>query len=560
MISQSPNSLCKQAQMHYYDFLCKESSGRIPESVINHIEHCRHCREQINKLKKTLSQVDGLESEPAHVSSAMTTMLRLHFAYIGKPVTCNIVKPFLPSLLVQALAMSIPTPIVTHLHKCRRCSEDLDSIQSLNLNPKQLCQLSRLFAETPVEKNINCSKAQNAIPSVASMVFSETGSDVLEHLCKCPFCRKLLYEKRQIICESLPKHPPSPELPCESVSASDIFDYCLPYGIDPADARYAKHRKSLTSHIANCPDCLAKMQQLHQTIYGIAERAESDIVTIFHIDESAKAEVPYESDDIYAGFPIRVETANRAVNTGKSASIINSGAILKHKVSAINPRPLVKAAIAAAAVVLIAAALLLHAPAAQAVTIEKIYKALETVKNVYISKFVPDRTEPIQEKWVSRTLDIYAFKTGNQLLWWDINNRVRKIKYLDTATIETIPLTDDIIAGVEQSMGSSLGIMPFQDISEIPEGAQWVRISEDSLEAITEETEVYDLKWVEKLDSEPKVFRKYRFFVDVRTNLPQRIELYIRLTTDDIYALSSILVVKYLTDSEIQTVIREVGF
>jgi hypothetical protein len=564
MIVQNPNSLCKQAEIYYYDFLCTESRGLISDSINNHIEQCQHCLEQINKLKIALSQVESLKSDKGQVSSAMNTMLKLHFAYIGKPVTCNIVKPFLPSLLVHALGMSIPTPIVTHLHNCQRCSEDLDTIQSLNLDPKQLCRLSQLFAEEPVENNINCSKTQNAIPSVARMIFSETGSEVLEHLCKCSLCRKLLYEKRQKICESLPKQPPSQEFPCDSVSASDIFDYCIPYGIDPADDKYAKLHKSFTSHVANCPDCLAKTQQLHKTIYNVAERAESDIVTIFHIDDSAKAEVPHESDDIYAGFPIRVETANREdeVKAGRPASTINFGTILKQKVSAMNLKPLVKSAIAAAAVILIAAALLLHTPAAEAVTIEKIYKALEKVKNVYISKFVPDRTEPIQEKWVSRELDIYAFKTGNQLLWWDITNRVRKIKNLDTATIETIPLTDDIIVGVEQSVGSSFGIMPFQDISEIPEGAQWVQISKEAeaLESVAEETEAYDLTWIEKVYGGPVVFKKWRVFVDPETNLPQRTELYQRSATDSEYTLRSVRVVEYLSNSEIQSFIREVGF
>ncbi len=102
--------------------------------------------------------------------------------------------------------------------------------------------------------------------------------------------------------------------------------------------------------------------------------------------------------------------------------------------------------------------------------------------------------------------------------------------------------------------------MPFQYISEIPQGAQWVHISEDGLEAIAEETEVYDLKWIEKLGNERIVLKKCRFFVDAHMNLPQRIEVYTQLSADDVYTLGFVITAKYLTDSEIQTVIREVGF
>ena len=151
-------------------------------------------------------------------------------------------------------------------------------------------------------------------------------------------------------------------------------------------------------------------------------------------------------------------------------------------------------------------------------------------------------------------------KTEKQLVSWDIPTGVIKSKQLDTTVTETSSLTDDDVANVKEKMSGSLGLMPFQDISEISEGAQWVRISKEGLESVAEETEVYDLKWVEKLDNEPIMFKKWRFFVDARTNLPQRIEVYTQLTADDVYTLDLIIAVKYLTDSEIQTVIREVGF
>jgi len=394
------------------------------------------------------------------------------------------------------------------------------------------------------------------------MDFRETNEKVLKHLCTCSYCRKLLYTYREAACKECLRTKSGQEFPCDKVSASDIFDYVVPYGIDPANDQYTKFHKSFTSHAATCPNCLAKMQQLHKTIYSIVERPNSDIVTVYHIDESAKAEARSESDDIYAGFPIRVETVNREgeVNKGRSASTIALGAALKQKVSVKKLKPLLKIA-AVAAVILIGITLFLSIPTARAVTISQIYKAIEKVKNVHISRLVPDRTEePIQERWVSRTLNIYMIKSGKQLILSDIPNVVRKIKQLDTTVTDTEPLTNDDLMDIEKKMRGSLGLTPFSDISEVPPDSEWSRVTDGGLEGVSEGIEVYDLTWVEEKQIGFVVFRKWRFFVDLETNLPQKTEFYEKAPVDSEYTLTSIIVVEYLSSSEILAFIKDAGF
>jgi len=383
------------------------------------------------------------------------------------------------------------------------------------------------------------------------MDFRETTDEVLKHVCMCPYCRKLLYEYREGARKKYLREGRDQQFPCEEVSVTDIFDYVEPYGLDPANDQYAKFRKSFTSHAAICPNCLAKMQQLHKTIYNIAERAESDVVTVYQIDESAKTEARSESDDIYAGFPIRVETATREdeANTGRPASTIAFGAVLKQKVSAMNLKPLAKTAVAAAAVILIAVALFLSTQPARAVTIGQIYKALVKVKNVHISRFA-DKKEPIQEKWVSRSLNIYMTKTGKLLVLSDIPNGVRKSKKLDTAVTKTERLTDDNVADIETKMAGSLGLMPFYDIlKKAPPNSEWSRVTDEGLEGVSEGIEVYDLLWTEQGPSGPLIFKRCRFFIDTNTNLPHRTEYY-----------GTVLVVEYLRDSEIRSAIKDFGF
>src|SRR4030042_4836159 len=192
MIAHNPKLLCNLAESYYYDFLCKETIEPIPEPIVGHIMHCATCQKQINRLRAVLSESEEYpEAVQREVHGAVTEMLKLHFAYIVKPVTCDIVKPFLPSLLNADLDIRIPTPITAHIDNCQTCSEDLETFRELNLSHKQLYRLSQLFAEKSDESNINCPEAQSAVSPVVSLVFDKTNAITLKHLCTCPDCRGL---------------------------------------------------------------------------------------------------------------------------------------------------------------------------------------------------------------------------------------------------------------------------------------------------------------------------------------------------------------------------------
>jgi len=561
MVSPNFNSLCEEAELYYCDFLCKEGHKLVPEFIIDHIKQCQCCQEQLSRLTRVLSIGEGhIESEQKQVSSAITIMLKLHLAYIGKPVTCEIVKPFLPSLLDPALEIGIPTPITVHLDNCQTCSEDLEVIRRLNLNRKQLRRLSQLFVEEPPKNSAECSEMAEMAKSVAAMDFGRTTAEVLQHLCKCPVCRGTLYEERQKMCDSLSEYEYSPEFPCESVSATDIFDYVVPYGLDFASDQYAKFRESLTSHLRICPNCLAKMQELHKTIYGICERPESEVITVYHVDESAKAQATSGTEELYAGFPIKVDVKQREeVKAEQPIPAIDFGTALRQKVSVTNLKPLLKTGAVAAAVILMAVVLFQNIPTAKAVTLERIYEAIEKIKNVHIASFIPDKKEPIQEQWVSKTANTYMLKTERQLVLWNIPNRVRKSKELDADSVETSPLSTEMITEIEGTIGSFGGLVPFANISVIPPDAKWEHVIDDSSK-IADGVEVYDLTWTERVYDGSTVSKKWRFFVNAKADLPQKIEIYQILPTDTEYILKSLMVVEYLSENEVQKIIKEASF
>lgn len=551
--------LCKEARLYYYDFLCKKGREPIPESVISHIEQCQHCQGQLSQLTRVLSIAEGYAgSEQGQIDSDIAIVLKLHLAYIGKTVTCETIKPFLPSLLDPTSEIGIPTPITVHLDNCQKCFEDLEAIRKLNLNHKQLRRLSRLFADKPAESNVSCTEAQNAIPSLVSIVLGEVDSEVLRHLCVCPDCRGLLYQRREMVIKGLYKTKlVEKKFSCKKVSVRDFFDYVVPYGLDQVNDRHAEFRESLMSHLRTCPICLAKMQELHETIYEICERTDSDVVTIYRIDETAKARILEQPDAPYAGFPIRVDVRKQEKAEVEAESLlpaVGSGTALKQKKSRVKLRPLVKTALAAAAVVAIAAGLLLNTPTAKAVTLERIYQAFEKIKNVHIASFTPTSTEPSQELWISKTLNVYAIKTAKQYVLWDMANRIRKTKQPDGGTTDTGGLTDEAVAGIEENMDKVSGIMPFNSVSDIPPDAGWSRVDDTSTDTVNG-IEVYDLTWSKKAYDGSVEFRKWRVYADSETNLPRKVEWYRISAADGEYILSSTMVVEYVSESEVRKII-----
>jgi hypothetical protein len=558
MIAYKFNSLCQQAEQYYYDFLCSESNEPVPEFIINHINQCLYCNEQISKLKDTLSLVkDYIESGQDQISIATAAWLRLHFAYIGKRVTCETVKPFLPGFLEPALEIKIPTPITAHLDNCQQCRQDLKTILELNLNSKQLCRLSQLFTEKVANDTINCLQAQTAIANVVSMNFNEVDKEALKHLCVCPDCLIKLYQHRETVRDKFlnirNKKEPKMFL-CQEISASDYFDCVIPYGLDPAADQYAKFRSFFTSHSSTCPICLTKMQQLHRTIFEIAERANSEIVTIYHIEEPAETAGISEADDIYAGFPIKVEITRHEDKTKVEQSDLPVAYKPAKKEPATKIKPLVKISIAAAAVLLIGSALLLNISTAKAVTLEGIYKAIEKIKNVHISSFTPDKKDPVQQRWVSRTLNVNMIKTDKESVLWDITNKVKRTKHYNLS--ESTDLSTQETAEIQNTITESLGLLPFNSISDIPKDAQWSRITDRTQEDI----EVYELIWIEKIYEGHSTFKEWRFFIDPETNLPQRVEVYQKADEVSEYSLKYVKIVKYLNDTEMQAIIKEASF
>ncbi len=559
MATSYNNSKCKQAEIYYYDFLCNENIEQIPKNLIEHIGQCPHCREKINQLNTEITTHKSIRSGGRHI--AITDLLNLHMAYIGGKVDCSTVRPFLPVVLDPSLGIRIPTPITVHLDHCRQCAEDMKTIQNLNLTGTQSCRLSQLLADKTNGSTVNCRQAQAAIPAVSSMAYKDTSKQILKHLCTCKHCRKDWYEYRETVRTEDRYENEKQEQKCsvcDQLTMSDIFDYVVPYGIDPT-SEDAILRSSIAPHLRSCTVCLAKIQTLHNIVYGIVERTESKVATIYRINEFSEIQESGDSSDVYAGYPISVEIANREdIDNERPASPIRSIAAARRKTPILNTSRFLRSGIIAVAGVLIVIALFFRGSVAGAVTIGQVYSAIQNAKNVYISTFFPENTNPVQERWISRTYNIMITKTGNESVLLDLKNNQRTIKNLGNNSIDVTELPQDYVVDVKQSMSGFLGFIPFYNISDLPDDAEWNHVPDNELEIpVDNTTEVYDLTWIDKTNAAFPVLSKLRFTVDSQTYRPLNIRCYRKLDVDGQYTLNTTVILEYLDDNVMKSVIEQ---
>ena len=558
MISPDIKSDCMDARLYYHDFLSDQTKSNIPKEMLEHITRCRHCQKQISRLESILAHANG-KSEQNWQNTAITTILRLHLAYINKSVSCSIAKPFLPSLIIPDLKISIPTPITVHLDNCPACTDNLLKIRDFELNRRQLFRFGRFLAEKSSNATIDCSNAQLALQSAVSMEFDKTNAEILRHLCTCPDCRKSLYEHREELRKELQNnHISQDKFPCQQVSTTDMFSYCIPYGIDPANDEYAEFRESLTSHLSSCPTCLGKMQQLHTDIYDIAERKDSGIITCFTFQEQGDEAMEIESNEKCVDWPINVKVINQKELTETVYSDDMDASSIKHKqkTGTLKLKQFLKPTLAAAAMILIACTLFFSTPSAKAVSLAQIYEAVEKITNVCISSFQVGRQEPYQKTWISTLKRVRLVETKKHTVLWNLQNWTKKEIDKSINLLSETSIQPDVRKKYEDSLSGSFGLIPFSDIRAVEKDAEWNRVDDKSVTSTVSDAEVYELTWSKQIDNYITEYYKWRVFVNIQTNLPMKTEWYQKTNADSEYALQITDVITYPTDNEIEAAIQ----
>ena len=562
MIAHNRNSICEEARLYYYDYICDESNDNIPSGIFDHIDDCCHCKAEADTLKMQLTSDQhntSMDSEARHF--AVIGHLKHHFAYAGHLVTCSTAKLFLPGLSDPSLEIKVPTPITVHIDKCEQCREDLGTIRQAGFAHKQLCRLAQLFAEKSAVNGNMCIEAKKEIETIAIMTFGGISAEVLRHICVCSDCREALYNAREHRCKDLVCESDKSDISCEAVSDADIFDYVFPYGIDPDKDEYAMFRKSLTCHLANCTKCLGKMQILHNAIYGILGRQESGISTCVNMDVSFQGIEIGDNMDAYADWPFEVQVndqpdKNEKINANKIN--ITTSPNTAHTSWKINLKRFAKP-IAAAAVIVLAISIFFNASVAEAIDLDQVYKALRKTINIHMTTYTHGTTELVNERWIARELNLMVAKSSTEWVLWDVGEKSMRSKDVSQQTVKTTAIQKDALTKIKQIIAMPVGLSPFDNTQKIPRTAEWHKSPYLPDSILDEGIATYDLTWASISSHGVSVYNKLRCYIESDTKLPKKIEVWQKLT-DKKYKLINTLEFDYPTENNIQSVIKEAGF
>ena len=216
---------------------------------------------------------------------------------------------------------------------------------------------------------------------------------------------------------------------------------------------------------------------------------------------------------------------------------------------------------AVAAVIIVISALFLKWPASTTNVPGRIDTALSKAKNICITKFQPDGTEPYEQQWLSTTLNVKMVKSIEnnrmQFALWDIPNKTKMQTFLSSNTIRTEPITENMLAELEESMIQNSGLLQFFQKGLIPKDAVWKKVADPEVTAKYPEAKIYELTWQQQGTTEGEIaYKKWLIFADAKTNLPVRAEWYKKSQPDEQYELESYTLFSYPKQDEIQTIIR----
>lgn len=290
----------------------------------------------------------------------------------------------------------------------------------------------------------------------------------------------------------------------------------------------------VTAHLDNCSECrddLDKIRKLNLNNNQLMELSE------YFADEGKKS---FNTPGMGSASKIAEEIENRPESGVKTvcrlkqadkdlsgAEPVNVEIIQGAKSRSENiflPSAL-KATAAAAAVLVFMVVLWFNASPAGAISIEKLYDRLRGVKNAYKAKFIPGRQQPVQQEWVSRERGVIIVKNDTGVALWNFEENYSRI-IKNGSKIKKSGLSDARAVSLKRTLEGALGIIPFENPSELPAGAEWKKLDNVTANAEQENYEVYELSWQENTFDAAEIEKNYRFFINRRTQLPEKVRLY----------------------------------
>jgi len=537
----------------YHDFLAEHGPG-VPEAIARRVRRCLVFRKQIDRLQEAVTGAGGeADTSRSKMKRDIIDTLSGHFRCLNEQVTCSRVKPFLPGLLLPTAQVRIPTPITVHLDHCPECAADLEALRDLGLSPEQLERLEQLYRGPAPDQRL-CRKARSGIAAVVHGSLEGIGGELLDHLCTCVRCRSRVYRARQRLLEKDADGASQAGGSEDYIPADRLFDYAVPYGRTNGDGPPAGDTPLPAGRA-----CLKRIQELDETIYGIAERTDSGITTVYStvatdaqprreaapLAEGTKAR-GIVSVEPYSGYPIDVQVIR---GRPQPATTRWSPAEIKAtwQRATCNPRVrlILKTAVAAAAVIPLVL-LFQTTNTASGVTLAQMFKAFGRAQNIHISTFGPRTGQLMQELWISRETNRVLMVRGQERVLHDLEARKEYVYPTADTPSAVRELSDQQYSRARRLMDTCLGIA----INDIPANRKWNRVDDDN----TGSFETYELAYVEQDRSGATALRKLRILIDPATKLPEEVQAFRRIPAEDEWHHLWKEEIQYLTKHEMEAI------
>ncbi len=517
MATSEGNGACEDAAAYYHDFLLDPGAPSIPRSVIDHMGQCEHCRQQVARLGRMLDETEA-PGAPADVEAdkSLIAELQRHFEHIGGHVGCAQVKPLLPTLLLSSLRIRIPTPVTVHVDHCPECIRDLATLRALALDDEQLARLSRFYAESLRADSQTCQGNPSKATILGSMSIEGVETDLLDHLCLCPACRDMVYEHRQGRLDRQRRDGQNVSDTCgHELSMAELFDYVVPYGRGRTDGtRPGREHDDMGAHVRSCPWCVEKVQALHRAVYGILDRVDSKVVTVYRTQAVGRDE-PAPAGSLYAEHPIDVQVAG--LEPEPATQGVCSGnrvrAVLRRATS--NPvlNPFVKTAFLAAAMIPVAIVFWMNTRSASGLSVGQIGDMVANAPAVHLETVYATVAEPMEDLWISD--DVVIWRDFRQHAVYDLAER-RKLDVGFGADGKWVATDKHDLDQIRRAVNGRLAFVEARAKLRLAVG--------DDVSTADGGNEVYEIVWCDMDSRGAPVFRRQTVSLDPTTKRPRRVQ------------------------------------
>jgi hypothetical protein len=540
----------------YYDYAAEPGPG-VPEAIARRVRRCLIFRKQMDRLQEAVTGAGGgTDTGRSRMKRDIIDTLSGHFRCLNEQVTCSRVKPFLPGLLLPSVQVRIPTPITVHLDHCPECADDLEALRDLGLSPAQLERLEQLYHGPAARERRLCRKARSKIAAFVRGSLDGIEGELLDHLCTCARCRSRVYRGRQKLLEREADGGSQTSGPDEDIAAAEIFDYAVPYGRTDRGGQPIG-----IAPVQMGRACLRKIQELDETIYGIAERTDSGIATVYKTIETdaqlqreiasvaagtAAPGIAQSYSDPYPGYPIHVQVIRgrpQQATPGWSPAEIK--ATWKRATCDPQVRFVLKAALAAAAVIPLVL-LFQTTDTASGITLGQMFEAFEKAQNIHVTTIDPSTGRLIQEFWISREANRVVMLNEREHVLHDLEARKEYVYRSVLKPSGVRQLGEQQYLRARRLMQACLGVMP----SDVPADAKWSRRKGDTVE----DTDVYELMYAERDRSGATALRKWAISIDPVTRLPRKAQAFRRPSDQNMWVYLWTMECQYLTADQMAAI------